>query len=120
MTPKRNQTCQEDTYWLLAAAMLSSLVEDLHRLRKKGLWQTHPDEMRLHPWYRTPADLAREPSKTGKAPKLQTFLETPQEVLFEFHSVQTEWLFSLIAAETQNSIKISKSDLLRWAKACKK
>ena len=80
-----------DAEWLLAAAMLAQIAEDLAVMMKAGWWSSHPDEMR---------------GRNAVADNL----------LSEFHNGSVQRLFDVVTAGTQGRVAASMGWLLRMAR----
>lgn len=92
-----------DRYWLLAAAMLHSLAEDLRFAFRAGRWVESPDEMAR--------DVAWVPTGTSEKPRL-----LPAELAREYRSARVDDLLALIRQETGGAVRWNRSDIIRMAK----
>lgn len=94
-----SQPDKADVSWILAFAILDSLVDDLRIRRRQGFWKHHPDEMQdkvAYPVNGTPQ---------------------PNDLLKELRSRWAQNLMDTIAFESNNRVRINISDLLRRARA---
>lgn len=93
------QPDKADIPWVLAYAILDSLVNDLRLRRRQGFWKHHPDEMQ------------------GKFAYPMNGIPQPRDLLRELRSRWVQDLLNTIAYESNNRVRINISDLLRRARA---
>lgn len=94
-----SQPDKADIPWVLAFAILDSLVDDLRLRRRQGFWKCHPDEMQ------------------DKVAYPVNGIPQPNDLLKELRSRWVQDLMDTVAYESSNRVRINISDLLRRARA---
>ena len=94
-----------DSRWLLAYALVLSLIDDLHEAYKKGLWKENPMEILLH-----------------KNRKFKTKEKEPGGYWFsyalamEFNGKHLDDLMNFIQFSTKGSIVVSRNYIIHRSK----
>lgn len=88
---RRVEKDQSDNEWIMAAAMLDTLADDLAATYAAGWWKDHPQEM---------AEVCNE----------------ARVLLKEFKSQSTELLLAIVRAATSGRVQISTGWLVRMAR----